>query len=155
MRRRPGSKRSSGLESVISCNAAARITWDSFSESYLKYNEDSKSRRTYLQFDRPAIAAFNKVAKGYPLSSITTQMIVDWLIGLRKEGYNDTSRRMMFGALSTALNYAVKTKLLAENPMRHATRPVSEESGRELTDAEIGKLFQRAAISFGARVLSQ
>ncbi|MHB2027006.1 MAG: tyrosine-type recombinase/integrase [Elusimicrobiota bacterium] len=122
-----------------------QIIWDTFAESYLKHSEDSKSRRTYLQFDKPAVDAFTKKAKGFPLASITTEMIVDWLIGLRKEGYNDTSRKMMFGALSTAFNYAVKTKLMGENPMRHATRPTSEESGRELTDAEIAKLFQKGS----------
>lgn len=119
-----------------------QMTWDSYAEAYLKHSEDSKSPRTFRQFDKPAIEAFSKTAKGYPLASITTQMIVEWLIGLRKEGYSDTTRKMMFGHLSSAFNYAVKTKLLGENPMRHATRPVSEETGRELTDAEIRKLFE-------------
>lgn len=63
------------------------------------------------------------------------------MIALKRDGYNETTRKMMYGSMYTALNHAVKIKLLTENPWRALTRPISEESGRALSDDEMEALF--------------
>lgn len=123
-----------------------QMTWDGFSHDYLKHSEDTKGRRTFAQFDRPAVNSFGdwlkaKHGPGFPLASITSQHGSEWLIDLRRQGYNDTSRKMLYGSMATALNHAVKTKLLTESPFKALTRPHSEESGRALADTEIARLF--------------
>lgn len=123
-----------------------KMTWEGFSEYYLRHSADTKAPRTYAQFDRPAVDAFGAWLKKehgspFPLGSIAAQMGSEWLIALRRGGYNETTRKMMYGAVFTALNHAKKIELLTKNPWQALTRPESEESGRALADVEMAGLF--------------
>ncbi len=123
-----------------------QMTWEGFQDYYLKHSQDTKAPRTYAQFDKPAVDAFTAWLKKHhgspsPLSSITALLGSEWLIALKKAGYNETTRKMMFGAVFTALNHAVKIEVLTKNPWRALTKPTSEESGRALADVELEELF--------------
>lgn len=123
-----------------------QMSWDSFAEFYLKHSRESKDFKTYNNFDRPAIELFSKVAKGLPLASITPDFVAEWILSLRKQGYNDTTRAMYFRSVKTAFNYAVKLEMLAKSPVRNVERPHSEETGRAIKDEELEKLFERGNI---------
>lgn len=121
-------------------------TWEGFSAYYLDHSRDTKAPRTFAQFDKPAVDAFSawlkkKHGTPFPLASITAMMGSEWLISLKRDEYNETTRKMMYGSVLTALNHAVKIKLLSENPWKALTRPQSEESGRALADVEMEGLF--------------
>lgn len=123
-----------------------RATWAGFSVDYLKHSETAKSWRTYAQFDKRTADSFTEFLKrehhvGIALASITSQIGSDWLVWLKKEGYNDTTRKMMFSTLVTLFNYAVKSELLKRNPLKALARPHSDESGRALSDPEMTALF--------------
>lgn len=123
-----------------------KMTWEGFSDYYLKHSEDTKAPRTYAQFDKPALDAFGewlreKHGTPFPLGSITAQMGSEWLIALRKAGYSETTRKMLYGSVFTALNHAKKIELLTRNPWQALTKPESEESGRALADVEMEGLF--------------
>ena len=118
-----------------------KITWDEFSELYLQYSKAHKAKRTFEQFDRPAIYAFSSVASGFQLSAITPEMVAKW--SMNTPG-NPTTKAMKFSCLRAAFSYAVRLELIRVNPARNVPKPHSDETGRDLSDDEISRLLAEA-----------
>jgi len=118
------------------------ITWDEFAELYLQYSKAHKAKRTFEQFDRPAVEAFSLVATGHPLSAISPVMIAKWSMTMPG---NQTTRSMMFSAVRAAFGYALRLELIKSNPAKAVPKPHSDETGRALTDDEISRLFAESS----------
>lgn len=110
-------------------------------DEYLLYSKKEKSRRTYRNFDSPAIASLRgSLGDGRLLLDVSPSDVQKWKHSLPK-----TSTALMLYRQGVAFfNYAVRMKYLADSPAKGLTKPPEGPGGRALTNDEIQKLLDGA-----------
>lgn len=122
---------------------ADAMTVEAYAKAYLSNSEREKSKRTYRNFDKPAIESLTATHGRLALAALTPDHIREWKHEAGKK-YGGTTASMHFRAVRTFLNAAVKAGHIADSPARHVARPAEGPGGRALTDGEIEALLDGA-----------
>ncbi len=115
--------------------------WGEFRTLYLATAKSRMRPKTVRCLIEPTLKSFEVFAHSPELGSITPVLVSQWLASISSNSQNTISIRL--NTLRFILNYAVKLKMLSENPAAGVPRPAVQFKGRALSDSEIILVLRR------------
>lgn len=109
-------------------------------DEFLKHAKATVTEKTwkwYLFFLQSLSSQYPKLRP----SSLDEARINDWLDAERKRPWKQTSRCHAITIAKLLLNWAVKNRLIAENPIKDMDRPTPARRERDLTQAERAQIL--------------
>src|SRR5581483_2605106 len=121
-----------------------QIGFHEFLDEYDEHSRIDKDSGTYKRHDEPMIESLRAHVPRLLLVQVDARMLQEWNFKLAKT-YNPTTRGMRIKAMRAMFSYAKRMGYRDDNPGLAIDVPDSDETGRELRDAELEAIFKEAA----------
>jgi integrase len=125
--------------------APASLKLGEYLKHWLHNIAGPRVRPSTLDFYERVLAPAREQLGGVPLRALTPMQVQALLGRLEEAGVSARGRQMAFGALRTALRDAVRTRLIAVNPLDAVSRPRAPRPEIQALSAEQVKALLKAA----------